>query len=316
MGRGSPSLDNLHHENEGFRGNGTSKSEKISFQNANCFGRQNCDDGTECDGSPNCSKCNSINKRKEDQKIYVRGVSSQWNRNRNNDKQDVVRQQPINSNVEGENYTDITMVPFECCPNQERIRSLQLSLGQLRRIGALADNAWTKEKPKTPCRLVVPNVQSTAAKIPESMCHVPKGEKKDESREGRKIPENPFMLVEMIADKKDRKRVGNYLNCYVEGGDPSTLICYMEIVKQYGFDHIILIGQRYAGILFLDCYGRVFEWESMCNVLWSLGDYRNVATKESRTSRLIWGLEFDGTIVEFEDVKDGMSRFYSFSFLF
>ena len=316
MGRNSPPLDNLHNENGVLQGNGASRPEEISFQNANYFGRQNCDDGTECEGSPNSSKCNSINKRREDHKIYVRGVISQWNTNRNNNKKDVVRQQPINSNVEGENYTDITMVPFECCPNQERIRSLQLSLGQLRRIGALAGNAWTKEKPKTPCRLVVPNVQSTEATIPETMCHVPKGEKQDESREGRKIPENPLMLVEMIANKKDRKRVANYLNCYVEGGDPSTDICYMEMVKQYGFDHIIIIGKCYAGILFLDCYGRVFEWESMCDVLWSLGDYRNEATKESRTSRVIWGLEFDGTIVEFEDVKDGMSRFYSFSFLF
>ncbi|CAG8617181.1 3832_t:CDS:2, partial [Acaulospora colombiana] len=130
------------------------------------------------------------------------------------------------------------------------------------------------------------------------------GENQDESREGRKIPENPFMLVEIIANKKDRKRVANYLNCNIGGGDPSTCICYMEIVKRYGFDHIIIIGERYAGILFLDCYGRVFEWESMCNVLWSLGDYRNEATKESRTSRVIWGLESDGTIVEFEDVKD------------
>ena len=183
---------------------------------------------------------------------------------------------------------------------------MQLSLGQLRQTGVLAGNAWTKEKPKTPCHLVVPNVQSTEARIPE-----------DESQEGCKILENPFMLVKTIANKKDRKRVANYLNCKLEVlGDPSTCICYMQIIKEHGFDHIIIIGECYAGILFLDCYGRVFEWDSMCNVLWSLGDYENDATKESWNGwHVIWGLEFDGTLVEFEDVKDGMSRFYSFSFL-
>src|SRR6185312_15047114 len=165
---------------------------------------------------------------------------------------------------------------------------------------------WTKEKPKTPCHLVVPNVQSTEARIPE-----------DESQEGCKILENPFMLVKTIANKKDRKRVANYLNCKLEVlGDPSTCICYMQIIKEHGFDHIITIGESHVGILFLDCYGHVFEWSSMCDVLWPLWDYENDATKESWNGwHVIWGLEFDGTLVEFEDVKDGMSRFYSFSFL-
>ncbi|CAG8617166.1 3831_t:CDS:2 [Acaulospora colombiana] len=46
MGRNSPPLDNLHNENGVLQGNGASRPEKISFQNANCLGRQNCDDGT------------------------------------------------------------------------------------------------------------------------------------------------------------------------------------------------------------------------------------------------------------------------------
>ena len=38
VGRSSPPLDDPHHENEGVRGDGTSRSEKRSFQNANCLG--------------------------------------------------------------------------------------------------------------------------------------------------------------------------------------------------------------------------------------------------------------------------------------
>src|ERR1043165_4360895 len=53
---------------------------------------------------------------------------------------------------------------------------------------ALAGNAWTKEKPKTPCRLMISNVQSTEARIREDG-NIP-------------IPKNLLMLVEMIAIKK------------------------------------------------------------------------------------------------------------------
>ncbi|CAG8697071.1 11926_t:CDS:1 [Funneliformis mosseae] len=106
----------------------------------------------------------------------------------------------------------------------------------------------------------------------------------------------------MIAIQLDRKRVAKSLNCNFEGGDPSTFIFYMTPVKEYGFDHIILIGEQYAGILFLDCYGRVFEWGSMCNVLRVIGDFWSEVKKESRTTRIFWGLEFDGTIDEYEDV--------------
>lgn len=52
------------------------------------------------------------------------------------------------------------------------------------------------------------------------------------------------------------------------------------------------------------------------SVLWSLGDYSSMASKESfLTRRVIWGVEFDGTVTEFEDAMDGMSRFCLFLFL-
>ncbi|CAI2191018.1 11408_t:CDS:2 [Funneliformis geosporum] len=149
---------------------------------------------------------------------------------------------------------------------------------------ALAGNAWTKEKPKSPCRLVIPNVQPNEARIPETVSLVPNGEKQDESQEDRNIPslKNPLMLVEMIANKKDRKRVANHFNR--DGrGVPSTY-----------------------------CFGRVFEWDSMCNVLWSLGNYLSVASKESPTRRLIWGLEYDGTVTEFEDAMDDLPNEITF----
>jgi hypothetical protein len=312
MGCSSPTLDDLHNENEFYRANGTSEPENISFKNVNYLSRKDFDDGTECVGSSNSSKCNGVSGKREDQ-IYVRGVDSERNKNKKFDNEDDgVREQSQNSKFEEESLSDITMVSFERCPK----RSFQLPLGQLRRIGTLAGNAWTKEEPKTPCRYVVPNFQSGQATVPKTMFQVPKSENQDESREGCNNPKNPLMMVEMIANKKDRKRVANYLNCDLEGGDPSTCIRYMEFIKQYGFDHIIIIGERYAGLLFLDCYGRVFEWDnSMCGVLWPLGDYLNEAPKVSLTHRVMWDYESDGTVVEFEVAEVGMSRFYSFFFV-
>ncbi|CAG8511300.1 10437_t:CDS:2, partial [Acaulospora morrowiae] len=251
IGRGSPSLDNLH-------------------------------DRTQRVDSPNNSKCNGISENGEDQ-IYVRDISS---------------------NDESGKYPDITMIPIECCPNKERTQNLQLSLGELRRIGVLAGHAWTEEKPKTPCRLVVPYVQYRQKVISETMSNVSMEEKKDESREGDNNPKNSFIIVKMVANKSDRKRVAESLDCYIENRNPTTYKCYLEVVKMYGFDHIILIGDCYEGILFLDCYGHVFEWGSMLGVLWSLGDYWGVVSKEYLARCVIWGVEFDGTVTEFEDDKN------------
>ncbi|PKK59723.1 hypothetical protein RhiirC2_794417 [Rhizophagus irregularis] len=193
----------------------------------------------------------------------------------------------FDSNVEDEKY--------DYCPNRR-----SLTIWKLCRIGVLAGTVWTEEKPKTPCHLVVPDVQCGKARIPETIPHMPKGEKQDESQESCNNPKNPLMIVEMIANKLDRQRVADSFNCGVSSKNPSTSTICMEIIKSYGFDHIILIGKCYAGIIFMDCYSRVFEWESMCGVLWFLGDCLN---NKPRINRVIWSLEFDGKITEFEEVS-------------
>ena len=129
------------------------------------------------------------------------------------------------------------------------------------------------------------------------------GEKKDEFRKGCNNPKNPFMIVEMIANKSDRNCVAEFLDCYIESRYTTTYKCYLEVVNAYDFDHIILIGDCYNGFLFLDCYGRVFEWGEMIGVLWLRGDYWS---KKSLTRRLIWCVDLDGTITE---IEDGMLRF-------
>ena len=204
------------------------------------------------------------------------------------------------------------MVQLECCPNQERIRSMSSSSEQLRRIGTLAGNAWTKEKLKTRVTLWSRTFNLLKQEFRKQcpMCRRVKS-RMNSRRSNILIPKDPLMLIEMITNKKDRKRFAKYFNR--DGGeDPFTCISYMRLVKSYGFDHIIFIGECYAEFFFRDCYGRVFEWDSMCNVLWSLGDYQSVVPKKSSTRRVILSVEYDGTVTEFEDASYGMSRFCLF----
>ena len=76
------------------------------------------------------------------------------------------------------------------------------------------------------------------------------------------------MVIEIIASEYERRLFASYvnhgpckvsnLNCIKPG---SCLDIYVDIIQEYGFNHIILIGEREYGIIFLDCYGRVFLWD-------------------------------------------------------
>ncbi|RIB28925.1 hypothetical protein C2G38_2239238 [Gigaspora rosea] len=78
------------------------------------------------------------------------------------------------------------------------------------------------------------------------------------------------------------------------------LQCYVMDVKQFGFNHIIIIGKRYCGMLFMDCFGRVFDWDSDGHALWSLGDYFDIISKEESEKnyddRTAWDVLRDGTV--------------------
>lgn len=87
-------------------------------------------------------------------------------------------------------------------------------------------------------------------------------------------PSNSLMLVEMIACESDICRVAYSIGFEIKTKVPlEGLVIYIEHVKQYGFDHIIVIGELYFGMLFLDCYGRLFKWDQMEYMLLPLGDY-------------------------------------------
>ena len=91
------------------------------------------------------------------------------------------------------------------------------------------------------------------------------------------------------------------------------LIYYIEEVKRFGFDHIIIIGELHYGMLFLDCFGRVFNLDSMTDQLLFLGDYFKTmerVTKGLGTRWVPWIVDYDGgNVIE---IKDGMCKICSF----
>ena len=49
-------------------------------------------------------------------------------------------------------------------------------------------------------------------------------------------------------------------------------------------------------MLFLDCYGRIFDWDDIIGLLRTLGKYLD----ERKAGQVVWDVEFDGTISEFD----------------
>ena len=91
------------------------------------------------------------------------------------------------------------------------------------------------------------------------------------------------------------------------------LIGYIEEVKRYGFDHIIIIGELNYGLLFLDCFGRMFCLDSLTSQLFLLGDCSKRmerVTKGLKTDEWVpWIVDADGgNVVEIK----GMCKICSF----
>ncbi|PKC01744.1 hypothetical protein RhiirA5_381489 [Rhizophagus irregularis] len=72
---------------------------------------------------------------------------------------------------------------------------------------------------------------------------------------------------------------------------------FYEYIAEFGFEHIIVIGETYNGLLFLDCYGRVLKWQEMQLAIWPLGNSLEeveLKLKSNRLDRVIWTVKYDG----------------------
>ncbi|CAG8574968.1 2944_t:CDS:2 [Paraglomus occultum] len=295
MGRDMPSLDILC-QSASPEKNDTPGSDCISDKDVEPPCRQDFKDGDKYAGSSNHNQPHIFNSEREDCKIHVRSIDSRWDSTNETRKNADIHKQQKGNRGESANDTSVEMVSFECCPNQERISALQESLGQLLRVGALVGTKWTTENPKTLCHLVQPDDQPEAFNESKSMYQVSAGGGHDGSQGSRSsLP----IIVETIANESNRHHVATSVGYEIDSKvPPKDLICYIEDVRRYGFDHVIIIGERLYGMLFMDCYGRVFDWDSMSDLLWPRGDYLKEATKKFEPNSIGWGVSEDGTVFE------------------
>ncbi|GES97344.1 hypothetical protein GLOIN_2v1488187 [Rhizophagus clarus] len=297
MGCHSPPLDISHRST--FQETNSSRPNCISFQDAGVSGQQNCRDGGQSIGSSNNSECIIHNTERENHEVHVRDVSPNWSKNIN------IREQRDGSKIKSENDVSNEMVSFNSCPNKDGIRDLSSTVGKLCRIQSLDCITW-EENPKTPCNFVLPHNPVKRKESEISMSEVSMGSEYNGS--GGSGKDRPI-VVEKIKDELDRMFTALSVGFAIEDS-PENLLSGIERIQDYGFDHIIIIGELPYGILFFDCYGRVFEWNSMIGGLYWHGDDIEAA-KRKYVGPELWGVEFDGTVVAINENEKRERNIYN-----
>jgi hypothetical protein len=185
------------------------------------------------------------------------------------------------------------------CPNQRSIGFLRARFGELFRIGTLGINEWTTdETPSGTCRLIhahpFPTQAPSTIEDKGTVSQVPACAVQNE-----KPYNNNSILVDAF-EKSGRSRIGAFIGFKIlKDSDPLELTSYVESVSEFGFNHIIIIGEIYSGIVFLDCYGRVFVWEDECQMVFPLGNSPEEASKRSkRGDKVGWFLK-NGNVYEY-----------------
>jgi hypothetical protein len=335
MGRHLPSVGVLYQKEKDVAG--------LSFTDAKVTGQNNHDDGNRQESSPNNDKHHVFTSKKDDQEkiaknkhgkkkrkkkavkkdresLHVWGVDQQ--RKTNITRRDDIRRPPADNEFESKKNISVAVVSFERCPNRRRIQEFEPSLGELFRVGSLVGTSgastWTTEGPTTPCHHVFPNrflTQKIESHTP--MYIVSESNGPYESSDARN---SSFMLVEKIKNGYDCHRIATSVYHHIlsesEELDITDLTDDMECIKEFGFNHIIIVGERDYGMLFLDCYGRIFDWDHINFLLWPLGNY--LENKLDEPKNVAWGVS-NGIITEFEVGTCATTLFllsFLFSFLF
>ena len=104
-----------------------------------------------------------------------------------------------------------------------------------------------------------------------------------------------FMVIDTFVNEQDRRKIAlsfgydlSYDSC-----NPKELIevtNYMERVAEFNFNHIIVIGEIDYGMIFIDCYGRLFHWEAMAQRLYPY----------ESDDGLPWFVDDDGSVYKFK----------------
>jgi hypothetical protein len=241
---------------------------KIPCQDASYLNQQNQYNGIELAKLPINSEFNNFGERKENYTNHIWSISSQWG----TIVKDIQQQSEYNDR-ESKHNTGTPIVYYEF---SNRIQSLFSQLGLLLRVNTPDSNAQVKKKP---CHFILPNNQPKIWKNKNniSLCQVfPNDKNNEEHGYCNNLP----ILIDTIM-KSNRCYIANSLGFEIHDKDQEDYISYIkkeldgyiEEAIDYGFDHIIIIGELNYGMLFLDCFGHVFNLDSMTSALLFYGDY-------------------------------------------
>ncbi|RIA87840.1 hypothetical protein C1645_827202 [Glomus cerebriforme] len=281
-----------------FQENDASRTNQVSREESGTFSIENHGNGTNQSSSTSGGKFDILCPEGKDCQIHVRNVGSL--RTNVNGRRDVPEQQ-VCCAAEGKLHEDTEQL-FEFCPNERTIIDLQTSIGKLRRIGTLENASWTKEeiRPRK-CNFVLANHKNNNS---DSNGIVSKMSTSSDRDESERLRHHLPMVVDSFVNEPVRRDIATSIGCKlpIRSDEPEKLTYYMMCVAKYGFEHIIFIGEMIYGIVFLDCYGRVFQYEDMCQVLWPLGEsleeVRSKLKSNKQEDQVVWIAERDGIIYE------------------
>ncbi|GBC06364.1 hypothetical protein RclHR1_00680008 [Rhizophagus clarus] len=284
LGRSVSIVGTLYNEEDEFTGRDElSKQADIPCQNAICPGRQNQYDGIESSKPSINSEFGDFGGKKEDNTNHVQSVGSQWGTIVNN-----INHKSGYSDGKNKDNTSTQTVLSE---SSKKIQSLYEQLRPLLRVNTPGGNARYKRKT---CNLVLPNdlPKIWSNESDTSLCQVFPSNEFDE---GHGYRNNLPILIDTIM-KPNRCYIANSLGYEIYDKDQEDYInyikeelnCYIEEVMEYGFEHIIIIGEQNCGILFLDCFGRVFNLDGMSSTLVFHGDYLEGVERVTKGFELKW----------------------------
>ncbi|RIA96194.1 hypothetical protein C1645_755376 [Glomus cerebriforme] len=173
------------------------------------------------------------------------------------------------SGIESEEYEDVTVgVGCARCSNKNTIGRMFSLFGKLRRVNSLESDAQFQSRG---CRFIYTHSNSTQEKSTiDDQGTMPQVSVRDENDGFASASNNSSILVNTFAD---RSRFASFIDFkFLTDSEAEDLTDYIARVEEFGFNHIIIIGEVDFGMIFLDCYGRIFKWDDESQILWPLGD--------------------------------------------
>lgn len=176
------------------------------------------------------------------------------------------------SEIEGEEYEDVTVSDkCEKCSNRNTIDRMSSLFGKLRRVNFLEGDAQFQSGG---CRFIYTHSNSTQEKLinndQRTMLQV---SVRDNSNSFASASNNSYILVNTFAEQS---HFASFIGLkFFTDSEAEDLTDYIARVEEFGFNHIIIVGEVDFGMIFLDCYGRIFKWDDESQILWPLGDLEN-----------------------------------------